>query len=478
MRKIRSFLIYLSLISTYYHEHCLQVVAFNFLTNTNRVRKPYPYIGSPFLQSPSTPTPTRLGLGKWNPRWNPQPDSDFYGKGDYDVDGYNKIHFSGRGKKSKFIPVYGKNRLFSLQRFLVVSFLYYFNTNSYSVNSAKLFLNLQSFLLANFPFRKKLLNVAFFMKQIQSAIQYLPILNNILQQSGYPSDLLFTKLDLFIEQFLLGSTPTVVKGKLHAIGGQQYRAYGSSLVVASTLGPFTMDFINQRLLTRIQPHRYFTSGFLHGNALHLLLNMSYLWKMPRWVENNGGSGNGLSGWCLYLITYISSIVGGNLFRDYFSTTASGMTSLCLGASGGICGLNGLMFIMARKMDNSIASMNVLKNMFFILATGSVASGISNASHIGGFMCGAIIGHFFAPNYRRGYSSGSSSRWNFNENDASIEYKMMMGQGIQPDKAHMPLKFFLGGLSLLIALKPELWSIPMYLLKGFEKPGVLSGMAMQ
>ena len=43
---------------------------------------------------------------------------------------------------------------------------------------------------------------------------------------------------------------------------------------------------------------------------------------------------------------------------------------------------------------------------------------------------------------------------------------------------MPLKFFLGGLSLLIALKPELWSIPMYLLKGFEKPGVLSGMAMQ
>lgn len=312
------------------------------------------------------------------------------------------------------------------------------------------------------------------MKQIQSSITYLPVLNNLLDKSGYPYEL-FTKLDVIIEQFILGSAPTVVEGKAYPTLGSRGRAYGSSLTVASTLGPFTMDFINQRLLTRIQPHRYLTSGFLHANLVHLVFNMNYLWRMPRWVEDNGGTGNGFGGWCLYLTTYLSSIVAGNLARDYFSTTSVGMSTLCLGASGGICGLNGLMFSMLQKMGNSAASWNVLKNMLFMLLFGSFAKGVSNASHFGGFLCGTIIGYFFSPNYRRGYSS---KRWNFDGNETPIEYKFMMGSGIEPDRPNVPLKYLFACFGVLLALRSDLWVIPEYIWKGFSSPGALSGMAIQ
>lgn len=319
----------------------------------------------------------------------------------------------------------------------------------------------------------KLLNIAAFLKQIQSSISHLPTLNRLLDQSGYPYDL-YTKFDIILEQFVLGSSPTVVEGKSFPTLGSRGRAYGQSLIVASTLGPFTMDFVNQRLLTRIQSHRYLTSGFLHGNLLHLVLNMNYLWRMPRWVENNGGSGNGLSGWCLYLVTYLSSIVAGNFARDYFSTTSVGMSTLCFGASGGICGINGLMFAMLQKMGNTAASMNVLKNMLFIIAYGSAAKSISNASHIGGFVCGAFMGWLFGPNYSRG---SSRRRLSFQENEAPLEYKQAMGAGVNPDEANVPLKYFFAAIFLLIGLRPEVRVIPEYIWKGFTTPGALSGMCM-
>lgn len=68
---------------------------------------------------------TRL-YKKWGPRWNPTPDSDYYRRGNDgngDLDGYDRIHFDGSKRRSKFIPVFGLTRVFSLQRFLVVSFV-------------------------------------------------------------------------------------------------------------------------------------------------------------------------------------------------------------------------------------------------------------------------------------------------------------------------------------------------------------------
>lgn len=306
-----------------------------------------------------------------------------------------------------------------------------------------------------------------------------------MQNSNYPYDL-YTKFDIILEQFILGSAPTVVQGRssLSSIPGVG-RAYSQpSLIVASTLGPFTMDFVNQRLLTRIQPHRYLSSGFIHGNIVHLLFNMNYLRKIPKWVENNGGSGNGVfGGWVLYLITYLLSILSGNLFRDYFTTTSVGMNALCLGASGGICGLNGLMFVMLQRMGNTNASATIMKNMAFMLLFGSLARGISNAAHIGGFLAGLVMGYLFGPNYKRGYSSAASKRWNFDDNDdenhegPSRDYKMFMGPVMEPDRPNVPLKYLFACLGLIFTLRSELWVVPEYVWMGFRNPGALSGMVI-
>ena len=146
--------------------------------------------------------------------------------------------------------------------------------------------------------------------------------------------------------------------------------------------------------------------------------------------------------------------------------------MCLGASGGICGINGLMFAMLQKMGNTQGSMAVVKNMVFLILFGSVANNVSNASHIGGFLCGGILGWFFGPNYRKGYTS---SKWNYDGNQAPSDYKLAMGAGVEPDQPFIPLKYLYGALCLLCFSNPKLRVIPEYIFKGFTNPGASSGM---
>jgi hypothetical protein len=202
--------------------------------------------------------------------------------------------------------------------------------------------------------------------------------------------------------------------------------------------------------------------------------MYYLWKLPRWVEDNGGSGNSLGGWVLYLFTYLTCIVMGNVVRDYMSSTSIGysVSTLCLGASGGICGLNGLMFAMLKKMGNRSESVAVLKNMFFLLLFGQLMDGVSNASHVGGFVWGVIVGWLFGPNYQKtGYSSWKLSR---DKNEPSLEYKRVMGSGVHPDSGFVPLRYGWGVLSLFFLLRPEWRAVPECIVRAFQSPGVLSG----
>ena len=282
-----------------------------------------------------------------------------------------------------------------------------------------------------------------------------------------------TKLDA-IESFALGSPPISVSGRATPSLGSKGRPYGQAFTIASSLGPFTMDFINQRILTRFQPHRYLTSGFLHGSILHLVLNMRYLWSLPRWLENNGGSGNGFGGWCLYLTTYLSSIVAGNLTRDYTSTAGTAVSSLCLGASGGICGLNGLTFAMLQKMGNSYASMAVFKNMVFLFIFGTLVDQVSNASHLGGFACGAFIGFLFGPNY----SSGGRRTIIADDDGPTVAYRQMMGQGIGPRKGILPLWYIWVAFGMYLLLQPDIQSIPWCIYTGLTSPGRLSGIMME
>lgn len=374
---------------------------------------------------------------KWSPRWNPAPDSDYYKRGDGHEDIYGGVIYSGknrRNKRSKFIPRYRKFEFLSIQKVLVA------------------------------------VNIACFIQQVNSSIQYLPQLNSVLRRISFPFELPITKLDI-LEDMLLGMRPPImVAAKAIPSLGSKLRIYGQSHTVATSLGPFTMDFVNQRILTRLQPHRYITSGFLHANMIHLLFNMRYLWTLPRWLEDNGGTGNGLGGWLLYLTVYLLSIIIGNIASDYFLTSGVTFTTLCLGASGGICGLNGLLCALFYKMGNNRDCIDVFKNMGFLLLFGYLMEGVSNSSHVAGFVTGIIMGFLFGPTY-----SLKSTKYRILTDEDPLDYRVAMGSGLSPDAPFVPLRYLFGALSMIFFLKPEIRNIPSYIFKGVTEPGLLSGL---
>eukprot|EP00563_Minutocellus_polymorphus_P010609 CAMPEP_0181071076 /NCGR_PEP_ID=MMETSP1070-20121207/27830_1 /TAXON_ID=265543 /ORGANISM="Minutocellus polymorphus, Strain NH13" /LENGTH=831 /DNA_ID=CAMNT_0023152011 /DNA_START=47 /DNA_END=2542 /DNA_ORIENTATION=- len=304
-----------------------------------------------------------------------------------------------------------------------------------------------------------LVNMIFFLLQLLSAANYAPVLSVILSRSN-ASGAVSLKGSLLAKRMVVGDSALTVMG----------RSQGSMpLIVASSVGAFTMDFAHQTALSSIQPHRLITSGFLHGSLLHLAFNMRYLWTIPRFVEE------GL-GWPLYLSTYLASVVAGNLAHSSVASSGPAALGLCLGASGGICGmLQGLMFVLLNRMGNKTASMSIFKNMIWLIIFGSLTPGISNAGHVGGFIAGALVGWLFGPRY--GSSYRMKRKFSLAVDDASPEYRSMMGFGIEQKEPRLKLRYLWLALALLAWYKPIVRTIPICLLLGFKSPGLLSGLQM-
>lgn len=194
-------------------------------------------------------------------------------------------------------------------------------------------------ILSNLSVQKILvaLNIVFFLLQILSAANYAPILSNILSRSRAGGAVALKGSDL-ARRIVLGESALTIMGRAST--------FGQPYIVASSVGAFTMDFAHQTLLSSIQPHRLITSGFLHGSILHLAFNMRYLWSIPSFLEEGLGR-------LLYLSTYLASVVAGNLAHSSVASSGPAALGLCLGASSGICGLQGLMFIMLNRDRKSV-----------------------------------------------------------------------------------------------------------------------------
>ena len=266
------------------------------------------------------------------------------------------------------------------------------------------------------------LNIAFFLLQILSAANYAPILSSILSRSRAGGAVALKGSDL-ARRMVLGESSLTIMGRAST--------FGQPYIAASSVGAFTMDFAHQTVLSSIQPHRLITSGFLHGSALHLAFNMRYLWSIPSFVEEGLGR-------LLYLSTYLASVVAGNLAHSSVASSGPAALGLCLGASSGICGLQGLMFIMLNRMGNKAASASIFKNMIWLIIFGSMTPGISNAGHVGGFIAGALVGWLFGPQYGSSYQM--KRKWSLAVDNASPEYRSMMGFGIEQKKPKLKLRY--------------------------------------
>lgn len=139
------------------------------------------------------------------------------------------------------------------------------------------------------------------------------------------------------------------------------------------------------------------SMFMHGSLMHLLGNMLFLWIFGNNIEDRLGP-------LLYLLFYLACGVGASLLHVLFHPNS--LTPV-IGASGAVSGVMGaylllfprakvrsllFIFILVTFVDIPAAVFLVIWFIFQFSYIGGV--GIAWAAHVGGFLMGMLLIHFW------------------------------------------------------------------------------------
>ena len=135
-----------------------------------------------------------------------------------------------------------------------------------------------------------------------------------------------------------------------------------------------------------------TSMFMHGGIMHIVMNMMSLWYIAKALR-------GVMNAAEYSITYLSSGVIGGLTWAYVASQTGDLTSYCVGASGaifGILGAYGAMLMSMRHDGVNVGSawQSWIGVLFVNLVYGLTNPGIALSAHVGGLVCGIVLGLVF------------------------------------------------------------------------------------
>jgi len=179
-------------------------------------------------------------------------------------------------------------------------------------------------------------------------------------------------------------------------------------------GLFAMGALsNQNSLGIPAPPRWWSFvsyAFLHdpgggglgvsGLPLHVIFNSFAMYIVGRLVEQ-------LYGWRVLVVTFLVGAVGAGLASILVATVGNGPT-FTVGASGGIMGLLGLLFVLGRVQgrDVPVGIANTMRQYAityaaFVVVFGFVVPNVDNVAHIGGFITGALVGLALPPLRRVG-----------------------------------------------------------------------------
>lgn len=156
------------------------------------------------------------------------------------------------------------------------------------------------------------------------------------------------------------------------------------------LGASARDLVdwggNISSLTPAQPWRLLTNIFVHGNVMHLALNIAGLIIASYFVER-------IYGRWYYLVLYLLSGICGSLLSLWWHEYVN---IVSVGASGAIFGLFGA--VLALLMTKAFPPTSK-KSIFIFIALYVIVSliwglmgGVDNAAHIGGLVGGAAVGY--------------------------------------------------------------------------------------
>ena len=132
-------------------------------------------------------------------------------------------------------------------------------------------------------------------------------------------------------------------------------------------------------------YRLVTSMFLHFGMQHLLNNMVMLGAL-------GWNLEAVTGKIRFILIYMFSGIGGNLL-SLFLNRNSGVYVVSAGASGAVFGLMGALLFAAIRNRGHVGIVS-RRGLFFMVALslyfGLSSSGVDNAAHIGGLICGFLL----------------------------------------------------------------------------------------
>lgn len=144
--------------------------------------------------------------------------------------------------------------------------------------------------------------------------------------------------------------------------------------------------------------RMFTSVFVHAGIIHLAFNMYALLLVGMHLEP-------MLKWWRFLAAYL--VCG--LFSSMTSLAFGSVNRVSVGASGAIFGMFGVLLALlsTRLLPNK--TRQALLSTFgiyvvYTLVYGGVKEGIDNAAHVGGLICGLVLGYLYYPGFKKNAAS--------------------------------------------------------------------------
>ena len=137
-----------------------------------------------------------------------------------------------------------------------------------------------------------------------------------------------------------------------------------------------------------QYYRLITSGFIHGNILHLLCNMYSLYNIGNFVVYFVGP-------LRFIIYYFVCLIFGGLLSAIFHHNKGDYYVFSIGASLAICGLLGIYLCIVFKMGiGSFSFLRIVIQALLPLLITAFYQNVDNLGHISGLIIGFIIGFLF------------------------------------------------------------------------------------
>lgn len=136
-----------------------------------------------------------------------------------------------------------------------------------------------------------------------------------------------------------------------------------------------------------EPWRFFTSALVHGNFIHVALNMYALFILGQFLEPALGRAR-------FLALYSLGALGGAVMILLLaSPTSRTWITATVGASGAVFALFGALFVIQRRLGRSTSGLLVL--LAINAAIPFVYPNISWQGHLGGLVTGLAAGAVFA-----------------------------------------------------------------------------------